>query len=510
MFPSDTDYDTKVTLETEATPVDDDMPFHLLLTGDWSGKESHFIRKDLSTIKPVEIDRDNFDEVIKKLDVRVNLHFQGTGENPLSLHFKELEDFHPDKIFQSLPLFRDLRDIRKRLLNADTFEKAENEVRSWYAEDMETKEMSVDRNQGSPEHPPDDLLEQILFQNDENTADSQSRKAESTELGDFIKKLVRPHLVQVDAAEQSNLLMIVDEVISDLMRKILHHPQFQALESAWRGAYFLVRRVETDGNLKIYILDISKNELTTNLKENSDLEDSYFYKAISENGDTSPGKPWAAVFGNYVFSPNVKDIATLSRIAKISENANTPFISYITPEMFGFESFDESSGSGNWRFSENSSEGKLWTFLRDSIEIAYLGLISLRFLARLPYGDKTEPTEAFSFEEFTATAQHEQYLWSNPVFIGALLLAQTFRQYGWDISQNFIQDIEDLPLYIYWSEDGSGVLPCAETLMTQSNCETLLGQGLIPLISYKDSDRIKVARFQSIAHPSSFVKGKWS
>lgn len=513
MFPSDADYDTKVTLESEATPIDDEMPFHILLLGDWSGRESHLFGDDLSKVKPVEIDRDSFDQVLEKLDVRLNLDFQGNGEKVISLHFASLEDFHPDNIFQKLSLFAELRDIRKRLLSANTFDKAANEVRSWY-EETENGKVTTDENHssidGSSENIPDNLLDQILTQNDESVPESQRQHLESNELSLLLKKLVKPHLVQVDAAEQSNLLMLVDEVTSDLMRKILHHPRFQALESAWRGAYFLVRRVETGADLKIYILDVSKNELLSNLRDSNDLEKSDIYKIIAKEGNVSSDDGWAAVFGNYIFSPNVDDIAALMRIAKISKFANVPFISHITPEIFGFSSFGMDLSRDSWRFSETSPEGKLWKILRNSDEATFLGLAMPRILSRLPYGEKTEPTEVFSFEEFTEKKQHEQYLWTNPIFASALLLAQTFRQNGWDIFQNFIQDVEDLPVYIYQNDIETKTLPCAETLMTQSNCEKFLDQGIIPLISFKDTDKVRLGRFQSVAYPYSPLRGKWN
>ena len=506
MFPSNTDYDTKVTLESDAMLVEDDLPFHILLLGDWSGKESRSAENDSPKFKPVEIDRDNFDEVLGKLNVKLGLHFQDDEDNALFLDFKELEDFHPDNIFRRLPLFADLRDVRKRLSNAKYFQCGSNEVQSWYSDANNLQTVSEEAIKISS----NDLLDDILNQTNENVTEPRSQNSDSSELSHLIRKLVKPHLIQIDTAEQSNLLMIVDEVISDLMRKILHHPQFQALESAWRGAYFLVRGVETNSDLKIFMLDISKSELSNNLRSLNDLEDSLFFQIVTEDVGGSDGKPWAVVCGNYTFSLNVDDVATLLRIAKISNNASTPFISHIKPQMFGFGTFNENSNSENWKFSENLPEGKLWSFLRKSSEVTHLGLAMPCILARLPYGDKTEPTEAFSFEEFKEHIKHEKYLWFNPCFFTALLLANTFREYGWNISQNLFQDIEGLPMHIYQDETESKTKPCAEILMTQNNCERIIEQGLIPLISFKDTDKIRLGRLQSIAHPFSVLRGRWS
>src|SRR5687768_14442400 len=112
MFPSDTDFESKITLENQATPLDDELPFHILMLGNWSGENSVV---DLAQRRPVMIDRDNFDEIIRKLNVRLNLDLYGDGTNLLSLHFTELDDFHPDNLFRKVTLFEDLRDIRRRL-----------------------------------------------------------------------------------------------------------------------------------------------------------------------------------------------------------------------------------------------------------------------------------------------------------------------------------------------------------------------------------------------------------
>ena len=509
MFPIDTDFETRVTLETESMPMSEDLPFHILFLGDWSGKESRLAGSDLSNSRPIEIDRDNFDDVMKNFRIGLDLDFRGDGENVLSINFSKLDDFHPDNIFQRLPLFANLQDIRRKLVNRDSFNEAAKEVRSWIidTENVEKNELEAQNLSSEIKQPaPDNILDQILGKTEQNVAPSKSINAESSELSGLIKKLVKPHLIEVDTAEQSKLLIIIDEVISDLMRKILHHPQFQALESAWRGVDLFVRRIESDAYLKLFLLDISKTELAKDLKSVGDLGESYIYQILVEN----PAKPWAVVCGDYTFKLNVDDVAVLIRLAKLGNVANTPFISHVRPEMFGFDSFDLDSVSDRWCVTEDSTEGKLWETLRSLSEANYLGLMSPRYLTRLPYGEKTEPTESFYFEELTELNEHEQYLWANPSFVCALLLAQSFQKYGWEMEQNLIQDLDNLPIHLFQENGEAKTKPCAEIVMTQNNCEILLEQGLMPLISFRNSDRVRLGRFQSIALDSSVLSGRWN
>lgn len=501
MIMSDTELDTKFTFETEASPIDEDTPFHILLLGDWSGQGNASGNSD---VRPFEIDRDNYESVMKKLCVSIDLDFAEDESNTISLEFRELEDFHPDRIFQSHPIFANMRDIRRKLSSQNTYNEAALEVRSWLVNDSE-----INRDENSAISSESDIqssgsiLDQILDNSDVST-DPKTANA-SSELGSLINKLVKPHLIQTDQNEQSKLLLIVDEVISDLMRKIIHHPRFQSLESAWRGIFILVKKLETNSTLRLFLLNISKSSITDNLKSVNDLSDSIIYRALNKSSD-----PWSILCGNFTFNLNVDDAATLIRLAKIGNHFDAPFISHIQPEMFGFSFFDSVSSSDNWTVSEDSAEYKLWTALRNFPESEYLGLSTPRFLARLPYGELTEPTETFYFEEFAEFPAHEQYLWANPAFICSLLLAQSFQSSGWNLSNNLMQDIDNLPAYIYQEDGETKTKPCAEVTMTQNNCERLIAQGLMPLISFRDTDRVRVGRFQSINLSEKMLKGKWN
>ncbi len=167
----DIDFDTKVTLGTESMPIEENLPFHILFLGDWSGRESRPAESDLLNSHPIEIDRDNFNEVMKKFRITLELDFQGDGENVLSINFTNLNDFHPDNIFQQLPLFANLRDIRRKLVNKDSFAEAAKEVRSWLNETEDLAENEFEAQNLSPEikqFTADNILDQILSQTEEN------------------------------------------------------------------------------------------------------------------------------------------------------------------------------------------------------------------------------------------------------------------------------------------------------------------------------------------------------
>jgi Uncharacterized protein conserved in bacteria len=501
---TDDNLEAMFTFETEKGGVIDEPPFRMLVLGDWSGDGA---KKDFVDRRPVEIDRDNFDEAMRKMAASVNLDL-GDGQET-NLRFEELDDFHPDRIFERVPVFSELRDLRKRLKNPDEFNAAAREVRSWAGSDAPQKEAApAFAAEPVPIGDTDDLLGQILSQPTGGAAIARSRG--SDEINSLLREIVTPHVLRVDENEQSQMIAAVDEATSAVMRKILHDHKFQALEAAWRGLYFLIRRTDTATDLKIYTLNVSKDELIDSLKSAGNIAETPLYKVlVRDTVETPGGEPWAAVMGNYAFLPDKDDVAALIRIARLAEAAGAPFISHMRPEVLGVHTLDGNADPKAWDLSANTDAGKLWSTLRSLGESRYLGLTIPRFLARLPYGADTDPLERFSFEEFTDEPEHDKYLWANSAFACALLLAQSYSEYGWEMGPTFVQDLDGMPLHIY-KQDGESVFqPCAEVQLTQVACEQIMEHGLMPLVSYKNTDRVKLARFQSITDPIRALKGRW-
>ena len=497
MFPDDPNLEMDFTLESERSGIVDEPSFQLLMLGDWTADGE---RSELSRRRPIEIDRDNFDDVLRGLCVKLEVT---AGAGATQLEFDSLDDFHPDEIFKRVPLFAELRDLRKRLRNSDTFNSAAREVREWSADAEER--VPLPTPVAEPVSAPDNLLDAILTKPEGGA--SAPKPAVSSDLSRLVSDLVRPHLVTVDENEQSAMIAAVDEATSGLMRQILHDRRFQELEAAWRGLFFLVRRTETATDLRICILDVTKDELASDLRNADGPLGSAVQKiyAAGINDD-----PWAAVAGNFAFLPNVDDVATLIRLSKTGASSRTPFISHIRPDVIGVKSLSEHPDPSDWDLTGTSDEGKLWNALRGIDESQYLGLTMPRFLARLPYGSDTEPTEVFDFEEFSGEVGHDDYLWANGCFFAAQLLARTYRELGWDFGQQFIQDADGLPLHVYKRDGQTIYQSCAEVQLSQNAAEELMEYGIMPIVSFKNMDRIRLARFQSISNPVRILKGRWS
>ena len=496
MQPADPNLEMDFTLESEKSGVVEEPPFNLLVLGDWSGAAT---KKALDSRRPIEIDRDNFDDVMNGLGVRLDLELEA---GRVELEFNSLEDFHPDELYRKIPMFGELRDLRKRLRNPDTFNSAAREVREWSA--APESEPAASDVTSEPETPSSEGLLDAILSKPEGGGNTP-KGAVSLGISNLVNEIVRPHLVRVDENDQSAMLYAVDEAVSALMRSLLHDRHFQQLEAAWRGLFFLVRRTDTDSDLKIYLLDVTKEELMSDMKSESP-SGSAILKLLS----TGPGgDPWAAWIGNFAFESEIDDVAALIRLAKAGAASRTPFISHIRPDLLGVASLADHPDPGEWDLSGASDAGKLWAALRGLQESRFLGLVMPRFLARLPYGSETEPTEAFSFEEFTEGFGHDDYLWANSSFIVGQLLGQTFTDNGWQFGNEFHQDAEGLPLHLFKNDGETVYQSCAEVQLNQAAAERLTEYGIMPVVSFKNMDRVRLVRFQSVSDPVYVLQGRW-
>jgi type VI secretion system protein ImpC len=490
---------------SQARPVPE-TPFRLLLLGDFSASGS---KQPISSRKPVQVDRDNFDDVLAAFhpELKINLG----DEKPATLKFSDLDDFHPDRLLERLDMFRKLRNIRARLADPATFADAAAEFGlGGRAKPLEEAQSTT------PQASPlalgsllDDMIEQT-------EARAQMRSAAESDLQKFVRRVTEPHLVSAADPRQSEILALIDRALGAQMRALLHVSDFQSLEAAWRAVFLLVRRIDTDEMLKLYLVDLSKDELAADLNSSLDLRTTFAYRLLAGDAINSVGgEPWAAIVGDYAFAATRAHAELLGRLAKVAHAAGAPFLAAASPALLGCKSFSATPNARDWTAPADSDSVSAWAALRSLPEASAVGLAIPRFLLRLPYGEQTDPIESFSFEEMPRDPEHnepehEDYLWGNPAFVCALLLAQSFSESGWDLRPGQRAELGRLPAHIYPHEGSSELKPCAEALMTLDTADRIIESGLMPLASVKGQDEVRLLRFQSIAQPLTALVGRWT
>ncbi len=487
-------------------------PMQIGVLGDFSGRLNRPAHGGPPKLKPKFIDRDTFDDVLSRLDVRLEGILTDTELEPLSIHFKQLDDFHPDALFERVELFASLRQLRRRLGNPATYNDAAREVKAW-AEPVEAASRTDDQD-----HPPSDqpspysiegLFDETLGAT-QARADRQRPQSVALDYQAMIREIAAPYAVPGVPAEQADLTACVDDAISQLMRGLLHHPYFQSIESAWRSLFFLVRRLPTDVNLKLFLIDISKRDLARDLAED-DLSGSATYEAIvQQTVGTAGSTPWGLLIGNYSFDDTPEDAQLLGRMATIASAAGAPLIAAASDRLCGADSLAVAPDLNDWRTADQSPNAVLWQALGELPQSTSLALAAPGWMMRLPYGSRTDAIESFQFEETASPPRHGDYLWGNPAFACGFAIARAFIRDGWDLDPDTFLEIDDLPLHVYEDEGEPACHPCGECLLSDRAVEHLQSRRLIPLMSYRDTDRIRLAGFRSLAGPGHPLTGRWS
>ena len=287
-----------------------------------------------------------------------------------------------------------------------------------------------------------------------------------------------------------------DDGATELMREILHDPQYQSLESCWRGADWLLRRVAKNNRIQFVLFDVTADELAADLTASDDLSDTAVYKLLIEKTAEAPdGQPWAVLATNYTFDETAEHAELLGRMAKLAARAGAPFFAAVNSDA-AKEGF------------EPPAEGKqAWVALRALPEAAYLGLVVPGFLLRPPFGENYRPADAFRFEEFSGAP--EGYLWGGGGIACAGLLAQCFIKSGWGFQQGAQLSLDAMPMHTYRDADGEAVAVCTEARFTSSIGETLAERGFMPLLAVRGRDAAEIAAIRPLYQETKILAGRW-
>jgi type VI secretion system protein ImpC len=379
--------------------VDAQTKTDYLLLGDFGGR----------TTEPVVVDRDNIDDVLSRFEVSLS-----------GLRIREVEDFHPDRLYARADSFRELTAA------------AEEEPR------RATSSPKADIGEILR---PSSLLEQIA-----EGGDPFQR---------YLQELARAHAAPAKRDDSARTT-----ALGQRMSALLHHPRFQSVEAAWRGLDLVIRDAD-DERSRVHIVQFSRADLEQDLADAANLRATKFFKLLTS-------RSWKGVFGLFFFASSAADIELLGRIALIAAHARSAFIAEGSVDM-----------------------GDHWDELRGIPEAQFLGLALPRLLLRLPYGAGASKIESFPFEEMPGKPVHAHYLWGNPA-VGVLAIAARG-----GIEDDEL-DLDQLPLHVYREDGSSKMTPCAEVWMTESQVAALINLGLMPLVSFRDSDRVRLAGVRAI------------
>lgn len=320
------------------------------------------------------------------------------------------------------------------------------------------------------------------------------------------------HLVSADSVRTIEAIKAaIDRKLTEQLNLVLHHPDFQQMESAWRGLQYLVNNTETDTMLKIRVMNVSKNELRKTLKKFKGMrwdQSPVFKKIYGEEYDQAGGEPYGCLVGDYYFDHSSPDVEMLTELSKVSAAAHCPFISGASPAVMQMESWAELSNPADLSKIFATPDYAPWRSLRDSDDSRYIGLAMPRFLARRPYGAKTEPVEEFDFEEDTEGADSSKYSWANSAYAMAANITMAFKLYGWCSRIRGRESgglVENLPVHTFPTDDGGVDMKCPTEIAIGDRREAELAKlGFMPLSHWKNTDFAVFVGAQSLQKPAQY------
>lgn len=427
---------------------EEETPMRILVLGEFSGAAERR--------RPSPIDVDSFERVMTRMSPRLELRIAGDEG---TLEFGSIDDFHPDRLYRRLGLFQRVRTDAAARIAA-----GEPDAQAF------TRLVGAAPAAAAPRPP--------------------AMSAAEAHVQALLREAVAPHIVP-DAPHQALYSAALDAAVAEPMRALLQNPRFKALEARWRGLYWLVSNLETGEELQIHVLDAAEAGAPSALQA-----------ALAGE------ERWSLVVADCAFGPAAEDLARLAALGAIAAQARSPLLAAARPELVGCASFAAAPDPRDWT-SLAADAAERWNALRESGAAQWIGLAAPRMLLRLPYGKASDPIEAFAFEELAHGRSHEGYLWGNGALACALLIGRAYAERGWDMEPGDELEVDDLPAHTYEDDGEKRMQPCAEAPLGERAGEALLEAGLMPLLSRKDRNAVRLLRFQSIAKPAQPLAGPW-
>ncbi len=473
--------------------------FRIALFGDFSGRAARGLCETgtaLAARKAIPLDVDTVEDVIEGFATTLVLPLGRDGSG-IEVRLNGIVDLHPDELYDNVELFAALNGLKQQLGSGATADSALRALKAWGAE-FSTPITPPKRSSAATAVPADRRLS--AFQ--QLIGDTSASLSQASPVEDLLARIIGPYVVAAEDPEVTGMKAAVDAALSSAMRLVLHHPEFQALESQWRALDFLARRIETDDGLELVLYDISAEELAADLAGAGaeDLADCGLLQLLTgepleeENGRGG----YSALIGMYTFEETPPHAELLGRIARLAAHVDAPFFAAIAPGFIDTKKTDRPP-----------LVARAWETLRAMPEAGYLGLATPRFLLRHPYGARSDPIYAFPFEEFTMQAGLSGMLWANPVLLIATLLAKSWTEGGAQMSLGGAMSLGDIPFHYVDDAYGDQIaLPCTERNLTTSTMETVITRGLMPVLSLKGQDTVRLGSFQSLAGQE--ILGRWA
>ncbi|MFT5968992.1 MAG: type VI secretion system protein ImpC, partial [Yoonia sp.] len=300
---------------------------------------------------------------------------------------------------------------------------------------------------------------------------------ELDEFSDILKQTIKPRSAEVASEVDSAVVTLVKQAMGDSslvsediidtiqsmlakidakltaqVNKIIHAPEYQELESAWRGLAYTVNNSETDASLRVNVMNVAKSELKSELRRYPGAKwdkSPLFTKIYEQEFGTMGGKPYGTIIGDFQFDHSTGDVSLLRDLGKIAAAAQAPFITSAAPSLLGMDNWNEMPNPVDLGEIFETPDYAAWNGLRDSENSRYVAMTLPRVLSREPYSQNSSSVvEEFNFEEETDGHAGEMYAWMNSAHAMAVNINRAHKEHGWTVQIRGVQsggEVMNLP-----------------------------------------------------------------
>ncbi len=397
------------------------------------------------------IDIDNYEQLMALILPTLQI---GPG---IALNFETLEDFHPDVWLHKIKLLADLLALKKQLANPNTAEQAAAKIQA-YLPAADAGNIAASPAPQATESQ-EAMIERLLGKK------PLDMHVATDTLHGLINSVVSPHVTRDSAPQHRALIEVIDTALTQLVKTLLHQPDFQNLEALWRATIGLLQEESADQQ-QIFLLDINQAELLAELKNGGITE------TLRQHIQSGDGEQQVLLVGDYSISDSADDRELLSLCSRLAHACDAYFL----------------GGAGPSLISAVLEHSRDWDEYRRKIQADRVILAYPRVLMRLPYGKQRDPLEAFAFEECPHAPQPHELLWGNPAFPCARVLLKP-RQDQTSRDQYFIADV---PAFSYEQDGEPKLQPGTEVVLNESQMNALLSQGIVPVIGFHQRQGIRL------------------
>ncbi len=498
-------------LEVGGAIVLKELPCIIGIIADLSGSVP-YNRKIYSKRKFIYLDQDNFKEVFQSAKPMVEVPIAiGDKKDMVRILFDSIEDFKPINFLKQIPALFDLydqkiqlNDLCTRISNNTAIFKIAKDILASPGQDYQKSLDDLKLNNLNYISKLFDLFYKLLNQQDHQEGPNHQEADPNHQEAD-------PNHQEADPNHQdfinikSPILFInaqiahINNIISDCFDSILHNVHFQKLEGTWRGIRHLLVNSEVGQGLKLRVLNCTFDELNKDLTDALEFDQSMlFHKLYEEEYGSYGGTPYSYLVIDQYIERNQEHFEFLRKLSQVVSCAHIPTSISAAPSLFDLNSFEDISHIRDISKVFESPELIAFQGFRETDDSKYISMVAPRFMSRLPYGPDTNPMQSYR----ETINNHNDFTWSNSVYVYAERVAESFAETGW--FSNMIGPmnggkVDNLPVYVYKDMDGEKLIKCpTEVAITDRREKELSENGCISLCYCKGADYSSFFSSQSL------------